>query len=53
MIGPFGDWIKLSYDDAIYLIPEIDGVRVITADKCEFLQKVPSECGRFCDETRV
>ncbi|CAM0139156.1 Vacuolar protein sorting-associated protein 16 [Umbelopsis sp. WA50703] len=42
MIGPFGDWIKLSYDDAIYLIPEIDGVRVITADKCEFLQKVPS-----------
>lgn len=42
MIGPFGDWIKLSYDDAIYLIPEIDGVRVITADKCEFLQKVPN-----------
>jgi hypothetical protein len=42
MVGPFGDWIKYSYDDAIYLVPEIDGVRVISSDKCEFLQKVPS-----------
>jgi hypothetical protein len=42
MVGPFGDWIKYSYDDAIYLVPEIDGVRVISCDKCEFLQKVPS-----------
>jgi hypothetical protein len=43
MVGPFGDYIKYSYDDAIYLIPEIDGVRVISSDKCEFLQKVPSK----------
>src|SRR3954451_21195770 len=42
MVGPFGDWIKYSYDDAIYLVPEIDGVRIISSDKCEFLQKVPS-----------
>ncbi|PKK73317.1 vacuolar protein sorting-associated protein 16 [Rhizophagus irregularis] len=42
MVGPFGDYIKYSYDDAIYLIPEIDGVRVISSDKCEFLQKVPN-----------
>ncbi|CAG8453383.1 779_t:CDS:10 [Ambispora leptoticha] len=39
MVGPFGDWIKHTYDDAIYLIPEVDGVRVISSDKCEFLQK--------------
>lgn len=43
MVGPFGDWIKFSYEDAIYLISEIDGVRVIGTEKCEFLQKVPSE----------
>ncbi|KAI1311299.1 hypothetical protein EDD11_003512 [Mortierella claussenii] len=41
MVGPYGDWIKYSYDDAIFLIPEIDGVRVISSEKCEFLQKVP------------
>ncbi|RUS17640.1 Vps16, N-terminal region-domain-containing protein, partial [Endogone sp. FLAS-F59071] len=42
MVGPFGDWIKFSYEDAIYLISEVDGVRVIGTEKCEFLQKVPS-----------
>ncbi|KAG0225975.1 hypothetical protein BGW42_003963 [Actinomortierella wolfii] len=42
MVGPHGDWIKYTYDDAIYLIPEIDGVRIISSEKCEFLQKVPS-----------
>ncbi|KAF9899141.1 hypothetical protein BX616_003227 [Lobosporangium transversale] len=41
MVGPYGDWIKYSYDDAIFLIPEIDGVRIISSEKCEFLQKVP------------
>ncbi|CAG8571415.1 7902_t:CDS:10, partial [Paraglomus occultum] len=43
MIGPFGDFIKYSYDETIYLIPEVDGVRIISSDKCEFLQKVPRE----------
>ncbi|KAF9430792.1 hypothetical protein BGZ94_003842 [Podila epigama] len=42
MVGPFGDWIKYSYDDAIFLIPEVDGVRIISSEKCEFLQKVPA-----------
>ncbi|KAK3809948.1 MAG: Vps16, N-terminal region-domain-containing protein [Benniella sp.] len=41
MVGPFGGWIKYTYDDAIHLVPEIDGVRVISSEKCEFLQKVP------------
>ncbi|KAG0177300.1 hypothetical protein DFQ28_006131 [Apophysomyces sp. BC1034] len=42
MVGPFGDWIKFSYDDPIYLASEIDGVRIISNDKCELLQKVPA-----------
>ncbi|CAG8511137.1 12226_t:CDS:10 [Acaulospora morrowiae] len=42
MIGPFGGYIKYPYDYSIYLIPEVDGVRVISSDKCEFLQKVPN-----------
>ncbi|KAF9437396.1 hypothetical protein BGZ76_000869 [Entomortierella beljakovae] len=43
MIGPFKAWAKYHYDDAIYLIPEIDGIRVISSEKCEFLQIVPEE----------
>ncbi|KAI8081330.1 Vps16, C-terminal region-domain-containing protein [Halteromyces radiatus] len=42
MIGPFGDWIKFSYDDPIFLSSEIDGVRIMSNDKCELLQKVPA-----------
>ncbi|RIB09211.1 Vps16, C-terminal region-domain-containing protein, partial [Gigaspora rosea] len=42
MIGPFGDWVRYPYDDAIYLITEIDGVRIFSSDRCEFLQKVPN-----------
>jgi len=41
MVGPFGDWIRYEFDSPLYLIPEIDGVRIITNEKCEFLQKVP------------
>ncbi|KAL1915507.1 uncharacterized protein VTP21DRAFT_6631 [Calcarisporiella thermophila] len=42
MVGPLGDWIKFSCEDPAFLFPEIDGVRIITGEKCEFLQKVPS-----------
>lgn len=42
MVGPFGDWVRYPYDDAIYLIPEIDGVRIFSSDRCEFLEKVPN-----------
>lgn len=41
MVGPFGDWIKYTYEDPIYLASEIDGVRIISNDRCEVLQKVP------------
>ncbi|KAI8973476.1 Vps16, C-terminal region-domain-containing protein [Mycotypha africana] len=42
MVGPFGDWIKYTYDDPIFLASEIDGVRIISNEKCELLQKVPA-----------
>ncbi|CAO3625786.1 unnamed protein product [Cunninghamella echinulata] len=42
MIGPFGDWIKFSYDEPIFLSSEIDGIRITSNDKCELLQKVPT-----------
>ncbi|KAI8911364.1 Vps16, N-terminal region-domain-containing protein [Powellomyces hirtus] len=42
MVGPFGDWIKYSFDGTVHLVSELDGVRIISTDKCEFLQRVPS-----------
>ncbi|RKO83180.1 Vps16, N-terminal region-domain-containing protein, partial [Blyttiomyces helicus] len=42
VVGPFGDWIKFSYEGVVHLVPEIDGVRIISNELCEFLQRVPA-----------
>ena len=36
---------RYFYDTRVHLVPEIDGVRMITGDSCEFLQKVPGKFG--------
>ncbi|ORX75377.1 hypothetical protein K493DRAFT_247355 [Basidiobolus meristosporus CBS 931.73] len=41
LVGPFGDCLKYIYDENAYLISEMDGVRIVTGDTCEFLHKVP------------
>jgi len=41
MVGPYGDWVKYSYRSPLILIPECDGARIISNEKCEFLHRVP------------
>ncbi|KAI3971867.1 hypothetical protein MKW92_052396 [Papaver armeniacum] len=41
VVGPFGDPVRYLYDDPIILIPECDGVRVLSNTSMEFLQLVP------------
>jgi DNA-binding ferritin-like protein (Dps family) len=41
MVGPKGEALKYYYDSRVHLVPDIDGVRLLTAEKCELLQKVP------------
>eukprot|EP00232_Nephroselmis_pyriformis_P024958 CAMPEP_0182870464 /NCGR_PEP_ID=MMETSP0034_2-20130328/10539_1 /TAXON_ID=156128 /ORGANISM="Nephroselmis pyriformis, Strain CCMP717" /LENGTH=344 /DNA_ID=CAMNT_0025002961 /DNA_START=9 /DNA_END=1039 /DNA_ORIENTATION=- len=41
MVGPFGDWLRYSYDDRPVLVQECDGVRIITSSKLEVLHRVP------------
>ncbi|KAI4132895.1 MAG: hypothetical protein LQ347_002386 [Umbilicaria vellea] len=41
MVGPNGAALKYFYDGWVHLLADIDGVRLITNDVCEFLQKVP------------
>ncbi|XP_020529347.1 protein VACUOLELESS1 isoform X2 [Amborella trichopoda] len=40
MVGSGSDAIKYSYDEPIILIPECDGVRILSNSSMEFLQRV-------------
>ncbi|KAJ1284684.1 hypothetical protein BS78_03G223800 [Paspalum vaginatum] len=41
MVGPNGDPVQYSYDEPIKLIPECDGVRILSNSSMEFLHRVP------------
>lgn len=40
MVGPNGAAAKYFYDDQVHVVPDVDGVRLITSQSCEFLHKV-------------
>ena len=41
LVGPRGAVAKFYYEGRVHLVPDSDGVRVLTNDVCDFLQKVP------------
>nr|GLL22788.1 protein VACUOLELESS1 [Ipomoea trifida] len=41
MVGPYGDPVRYIYDEQILLIPECDGVRILSNTSMEFLHRVP------------
>ncbi|XP_062105731.1 protein VACUOLELESS1 [Humulus lupulus] len=41
MMGPRGEPVRYLYDEPIILIPECDGVRILSNSNMEFLQRVP------------
>jgi hypothetical protein len=43
LIGPKSVATKFYYDAFVHLLPDVDGLRLLTNDVCEFLQKVPDE----------
>ncbi|KAF4618727.1 hypothetical protein D9613_010167 [Agrocybe pediades] len=42
LVGPFGDVLHYTYFGATFAITETDGVRVLSQDVCDFIQKVPA-----------
>lgn len=40
MIGPFGDSLQYLYSGSVHLISELDGLRIVSPDRLEFIQKV-------------
>lgn len=43
LIGPRSAATKFYYDAWIHIIPDVDGLRLLTNDVCEYLQKIPDE----------
>jgi hypothetical protein len=43
LVGPNGDSAKFYYDSSVCLLQDVDGIRLITNDVCEFLQRVPGK----------
>ncbi|EPS58224.1 hypothetical protein M569_16591, partial [Genlisea aurea] len=41
MVGPYGDPVRYLYDEPIILIPECDGVRILSDKIMELLHRVP------------
>ncbi|KAL8929102.1 MAG: hypothetical protein Q9172_000645 [Xanthocarpia lactea] len=41
LIGPNGASLRYYFDGWVHLLPDVDGVRLVTNDVCEFLRKVP------------
>lgn len=43
LIGPRSAATKFYYDSWVHLLPDVDGIRLLTNDVCEYIQKVPDE----------
>ncbi|KAJ9645035.1 Vacuolar protein sorting-associated protein 16 [Knufia peltigerae] len=43
MVGPDGAAVKYYYDDQVHVVPDIDGIRLITNESCDFVHKVPDQ----------
>ena len=41
LVGPNGAATEYFYNSFVHLLPDVDGLRVLTNDVCEFVQKVP------------
>lgn len=43
LVGPNSAATKFYYDTWVHLLPDVDGIRLLTNELCEFIQKVPDE----------
>jgi vacuolar protein sorting-associated protein 16 len=41
LVGPSGAATTWEYSSFVHLLPDIDGIRILTNDVCDFVQKVP------------
>jgi len=41
IIGAYGGTLRYYFDDPIYLLPDVDGIRVLRGQKLEYIRRVP------------
>ena len=41
VIGPTGGYLEYYYNEGVWVVEDINGVRIYSNSLCEFLQKVP------------
>lgn len=41
LVGPYGDWLKRPCEGPVVLVPEVDGLRLLTATTMSLLRRVP------------
>eukprot|EP01103_Thecamoeba_quadrilineata_P021359 TRINITY_DN9791_c0_g1_i1.p1 TRINITY_DN9791_c0_g1~~TRINITY_DN9791_c0_g1_i1.p1 ORF type:complete len:831 (-),score=151.81 TRINITY_DN9791_c0_g1_i1:20-2512(-) len=41
LVGRLGYYIEYEFDSPVALVPDYDGIRIISQEACEFLQRVP------------
>lgn len=41
LVGPYGDWLKRPCEGAHVMVPEVDGLRLITGTTMSLLRRVP------------
>jgi vacuolar protein sorting-associated protein 16 len=41
VIGPTGGYLEYFYNEGVWMIEDIDGLRIYSSTTCEFVQKVP------------
>ncbi|KDQ58687.1 hypothetical protein JAAARDRAFT_57575 [Jaapia argillacea MUCL 33604] len=44
LVGPFGDTLQFIYSGPTFAVTEVDGVRIVGPDVCDFIEKVPASC---------
>ncbi|KAG8885848.1 hypothetical protein FRB98_001561 [Tulasnella sp. 332] len=44
IVGPSGQTIRHYYDSPPFAISELDGVRIVNNEHCDFIQTVPASC---------
>jgi len=47
VMGPTGGYLEYFYNEGVWVIEDLDGLRMYSSTTCEFVQKVPGEFSRF------
>jgi vacuolar protein sorting-associated protein 16 len=51
VMGPTGGYLEYFYNEGVWVIEDLDGLRMYSSTTCEFVQKVPGTFPPVCAET--